>query len=220
MYYGRLRDTPFKWLDLVTLFDNPLSIQCGIAHVDSIRFFTAPALARFALHGQDSVEAQHRYHRALEQRYPDRISIVLGAHSVDAGGTLLPAYQEGVPFDRRVRIRVWKIEEKRTDVNLAMAMYRDACKGLYDQVVICSNDSDAQPVLTALREDFPGITIGVVTPVRPPDPAKGAPRGVSTSLSQQAHWTRKHILDSELEAAQLPLVVPTRKKAIRKPLHW
>ena len=117
-----MRDTPFKWLDLVTLFDNPLSIQCGIAHVDSIRFFTAPALARFALHGQDSVEAQHRYHRALEQRYLDRISIVLGAHSVDAGGTLLPAYQKGVPFDRRVRIRVWKIEEKRTDVNLATVL--------------------------------------------------------------------------------------------------
>ena len=220
LYYGRLRDTPFKWLVLVTLFDNLLRIQCGTAQVDSVKFFTAPALARFASHGQDSVEAQHRYHRALEQRYPDRISIVLGAHSVDAGGTLLPAYQEGVPFDRRVRIRVWKIEEKRTDVNLAMAMYRDACKGLYDQVVICSNDSDAQPVLTALREDFPGITIGVVTSVRPPDAAKGAPRGVSTSLSQQAHWPRKHILDSELEAASLPLVVPARKKAIRKPSHW
>jgi len=220
LYYGRLRDTSFKWLDLVALFDNLLSIQSGIQHVDSVKFFTAPALARFASHGQDSVEAQHHYHRALEQRYPDRLSIILGAHSVDAGGTLLPTYQEDVPFDRRVRTRVWKIEEKKTDVNLAMAMYRDACKGMHDQIVICSNDSDAQPALTALREDFPGITIGVVTPVRPADPAKGAFRGVSRSLSQQAHWTRRHILDAELAAAQLPAIVPTRKKAIRKPAHW
>jgi hypothetical protein len=123
----------------------------------------------------------------------------------------------GIAYDRNDRVRVWKIEEKKTDVNLAMAMYRDAAKGLFEQVVLCSNDSDAEPVL---REDFPALLIGVFTPVAPPDPARGSPPGVSSSLSRHAHWTRCYLLDGELTAAQLPPLVPTNKKPIVKPLHW
>lgn len=218
--YGRLRDTPFKWLDLVALFTALLRVQDNAAELQAVRFFTAPALARFASDGQTSVEAQHRYHRALENLYPGVFSITLGAHSMDAGGALLPAYREGHPSDRNVRTRVWKIEEKKTDVNLAMAMYRDAARGLFDQVVLCSNDSDAEPVLAALREDYPVIRIGIVTPVKPPVEGKGASRGFSSSLAQHAHWVRRHILDEELQAAQLRDVVPTSRKAIKKPAHW
>jgi hypothetical protein len=89
----------------------------------------------------------------------------------------------------------------------------------HDQV-LCPNDSDAEPVLQALREDFPHLVIGVVTPA--PDPARSAHRGVSSSLSRHAHWTwtRRCILDSELAAAQLQPRVPTKKKAIAKPAHW
>jgi len=64
------------------------------------------------------------------------------------------------------------------------------------------------------------VLIGVVTPVPAPELGKGASRGVSSSLSRHAHWTRRHILDSELAAAQLPLRIPTKKKPIDKPLHW
>ena len=144
-----------------------------------------------------------------------------GAHSYDNSGTKLPTFVPGQPFDKNVRSHVWKLEEKKTDVNLAMAMYRDAAKGRVDQVVLCSNDSDAEPVLQALREDFPALIIGVVTPVHPPPEAGGRMhRGISTSLATQAHWTRKHILDDELARAQMPPRVPTRKKPVDKPAHW
>ena len=98
-----------------------------------------------------------------------------------------------------------------------MAMYRDVAKGLYDQVVICSNDSDAEPVLEALKEDFPNLIIGVVSPLR--EHATDT-RSVSTSLSNFAKWTRRYILDEELEKAQLPTRVPTKKKPADKPPHW
>lgn len=49
-----------------------------------------------------------------------------------------------------------------------MAIYRDACQILYDQLMLCLNDSDAEPVLAAFREDFPGLLSGLVTPVSPP----------------------------------------------------
>ena len=38
-----------------------------------------------------------------------------------------------------------------------MGMYRDTSKGHVDQVVLVSNDSDAEPVLEAIVEDFPQI---------------------------------------------------------------
>ena len=175
LYYGRLRNTTYKWLDLVRLFDELLTVQDGVARIEAVKLFSAHALARFASHGNASVQAQQAYHRALQTLYPERFSIVLGTHSMDNSGALVPVFRDGMPYDRNDWVRVWKIEEKKTDVNLAMAMYRDAAKGLYDQVVLCSNDSDAEPVLQALREDFPALVIGVVTPVSPPDSVKGSP---------------------------------------------
>jgi len=106
---------------------------------------------------------------------------------MDNSGALVPVFRDGIAYDRNDRVRFWKVEYKKTDVNLAMAMYRDTAKDLYDQVVLCSNDSDAEPVLQALREDFPALLIGVVTPVSPTYLAKGSPREVCSSLSRHVH---------------------------------
>lgn len=220
LYYGRLRNTAYKWLDVVALFDTLIKVQDPRSSLEVVKLFTAPALARFATHGAASVEGQQSYHRALQLKHGNRFELICGTHSFDKDGTLLPAFVSGQPYDRNVRSRVWKLEEKKTDVNLAMAMYRDAAKGLYAQMVLCSNDSDAEPVLEALREDFSQLRIGVVTPVHPTDPGKGSPRGVSTSLAKHAHWVRRYLLDVELAQALLPAQVPTNKKPICKPAHW
>lgn len=216
LYYGRLRDTQFKWLDLVKLFTHILKIQDGPnSSLDAVKLFTAYAKASFSGHGQASAIAQQSYHRALETLYPDTFHIVLGNHSHDKNGALLPSFIDGVPYDRSVRSRVWKIEEKQTDVNLAIALYRDAAKGLFDQVVVCTNDSDIEPALKALREDFPQLTIGIVIPL-----SRSGPRPPSASLTQHSHWSRKYILDEELELSQLKEQIPTSKKTIKKPAHW
>ena len=39
-------------------------------------------------------------------------------------------------------------------------------------------------------------------------------------LTQQAHWVRHTIRSEELERSQLKDVVPTPRKAARKPAHW
>ena len=220
LYYGRIRGTPYKWLDLLALFEALLHSQDPSSRLDVVRYFSAPALARFATHGQASTEAQQSYHRALERFHGSRLSITLGTHSFDKDGTPLPRYDASKPFDRMDRVRVWKLEEKKTDVNLALAMYRDACSGKFEQLVVCSNDSDVAPALAALREDFPSLVLGVVTPRRPPVGGKSSHRSVSSSLDEHSHWTRQYLLDEELEVAQLPEKIHTGKKPIRKPLHW
>jgi uncharacterized LabA/DUF88 family protein len=220
LYYGRLRNSAFKWLDVVALFDSVVARRDQKEQIVRLRLFTAPALASFATHGAASVNAQSAYHRALLAKHPERFEIVYGKHSYDRSGTLLPSFVEGQAYDRTVRLRVWKLEEKKTDVNLALRIYRDACKGLYDRIIRMSNDSDAEPVLQALRQDFPHIMIGVVIPIPPPTPGEPTHRRISGSLSNQADWMMPHLTDEQLREAQLPDHIPTRKKPLRKPPHW
>ncbi len=220
LYYGRIRNTCFKWIDVVRLFEILLHDQNPTNELAHVHYFTAMALGRFATHGGASVAAQACYLRAHEHLHPDRFLKTLGRHSMERKGTLLPVFNPDGPYHRKQRIRVWKIEEKQTDVNIALAMYRDAASGRYAQMVICSNDSDVEPVLRAIREDFPHIRLGVVTPRHPPDGGGPAGRSVSSSLDGRADWTRTHLLDDELKRALLPLRVQTGRKPIRKPEHW
>ena len=37
-------------------------------------------------------------------------------------------------------------------------------KGLVDQLILVSNDSDAEPVLAAITEDFPHLKLGLIMP--------------------------------------------------------
>lgn len=219
LYYGRLRGTQYKWLDVVALFSQiTRSIEPG-SQIISVKFFTAPALPKFASYGKESMRAQNDYHRALEAKYPKHFKKVLGSHVYEKDGTKMPLYVEGDDFDKDNTVRVWRLVEKKTDVNLALAMYRDVSKGVVDQVVLISNDTDTEPVISALIEDYPTIKIGMIMPRGPQTSGKKG-RPASSSLMELAHWSRPYINDEELMAAQLPDQVPTKKKPAIKPIHW
>lgn len=215
LYYSRLRGTPFKWLDLVALFrDQVMRAQAPEAHVVAVKYFTAPALAKFATHGAAAVIAQNEYHRALKARHGDLLAIISGYHVVQNVHML--AHQE--PPDKNQKVAVWRVEEKQTDVNIALTMYRDLAKQQADIAVLCSNDSDMVPVVRAIKEDFPAVQVGIIAPL--PEPQENKIRRANAELQRVADWTRHHLRDQELQAAQLPDTVATRKKAARRPLHW
>ena len=81
LYYGRLRHTEPKWLDVVALLEGLLKVQDPAAVLAAVKYFTAPALAKFSAHGQNSMMAQQSYHRALEALHPRRFSITYGTHT-------------------------------------------------------------------------------------------------------------------------------------------
>jgi hypothetical protein len=110
------------------------------------------------------------------------------------------------------------IEEKQTDVNIALHAYRDAVQGVCNQVVICSNDSDLEPALRMIRMDAPHTKIGLIMPLRATAKADG--KVPNKRLTPLAHWVRHYIMDEELAQSQLPPNVPTRKKPASKPGHW
>lgn len=113
LYYGRLRDTQYKWLDVVALFSQITRSIEPHSQIISVKFFTAPALPKFSRHREESMRAQNDYHRALEAKYPDKFEKVLGSHVYEKDGTKMPLYIEGSPFDKDNTVQVWRLVEKK-----------------------------------------------------------------------------------------------------------
>ncbi|MEI8366724.1 MAG: NYN domain-containing protein, partial [Parachlamydiaceae bacterium] len=134
LYYSRLKGTPYKWLDIVALFRERILLpQDPDAEVVRIKYFTAPVKASYARHGIDSTSAQAQYLRALQARYASLVEVVQGFHIFEP--TRLPTYRQGKDPTKDDVSPVWMIEEKQTDVNVALHAYRDAIQGNCEQLV-------------------------------------------------------------------------------------
>lgn len=214
LYYGAVHGSPYKWLDIVKLFQSICNEQEPLSKIAAVKFFTAPVKAKVSTHGDSSVSSQNNYHKALNSLYPEILEIINGSFMQERG--LLPRYQK--PLNKNDKLEVWRLEEKKTDVNIALHMYRDVIKREAEQFVLVSNDSDLVPALEFIKEENIDITVGSVIPRRKVKGSKS--RTTSKEISDLSHWTRKYILDSELENAQLPDMVPSRKKPAYKPDYW
>lgn len=70
LYYSRIKNTPYKWLNIVELFrDQILKSQDLFAEVVAVKYFTAPVKASYARHGTTSEQAQTQCLRALQAKY-------------------------------------------------------------------------------------------------------------------------------------------------------
>lgn len=209
LYYGRLQGTPHKWLDLPCLIRHVLRIQNPAFQLTHVKYFTSPVLGSLATRGNASVEAQNAYLRALEA---SGVEIIKGRHQLESGKS--PRFVAGMKASRADTVDVWHLDEKETDVRMALSMYRDACQKLMDQAVLISSDTDMVPTLELLKSDFQ-LPTGLILPRHPA--GKRPPAG---SLQQRCDWTRQYLLDTELAASQFPARVPTRKKPADKPAYW
>ena len=159
-----------------------------------VKFFTADIKTRFSTHGLAAQDSQDRYHRTLTTLYPDKLRIIKGYYSVQPR----PLIRYKNPPDKADRVKVWTLEEKQTDVNIALHLYRDVVvKHLCDQVVVVTNDTDVEPALQMLRADCGNsVQVGVVLPLRQPVTDTTARPG-NNRLSTLADWTRRYILEQE-----------------------
>lgn len=146
--------------------------------------------------------------------------MTLGSHRL--APSIAPRFVHGQPASRTDQVDIWLLEEKQSDVNVALGMYRAACRSdelEIEHIVLVSGDTDLAPALAMIRKDFPHLHIGVILPHR--EGHSGASREPPGSLKAHAHWMRRQITDAELQACQLPPKVPlARKPAIVKPDYW
>lgn len=218
LFYGLLAGTQYKWLDLPSLLAHILRVEHPDNTLVSVSFFTSGVKPSLASRGIRSKEAQDSYLRALIARGVD---VTYGRHQLESGKA--PRFvNKKTPASRLDQVDIWKLEEKETDVHIAISMYRLAARQAslmpeerLQQIVLVSADTDMTPALRALREDFPNLRIGVILPHR-----EGIKRTIPGSLKHHAHWMRHIVTTEELATHQFPSRVPTQKKPAVKPDYW
>lgn len=196
LYYGALKGTPHKWLDLEEMCRRLLPKD----NVVAIRYFTARVSARPA--DPQQPQRQQTYLRALKTQ--PLVSIHYGhflAHTVR-----MPLANPRPDGPRTAE--VVKTEEKGSDVNLASHLLLDAFRKDCEVGVVVSNDSDLRvPIRIAEREL--GIKVGIINP-QPPHHRSRALTGTFF----------KQLRPSILEACQLPDVIRDSDGEFRKPDSW
>ncbi len=177
------------------------------------KYFSSPVLGKFSPHGDLSERAQAAYLRALEAQ--PGVEVILGHYA----GRKDSALRYCKPPKSHKRVLVWKLEEKKTDVAIAVSMYRDAAQDRADQILLVTNDSDFCPVLEFIRQDFPSVRVGVLVPGR--EKADGSKsRTVTAHLVQHADWVRSSFTERYLSESQLPDRVRTGGKPADRPELW
>ena len=195
LYYGALRGTPYKWLDLVGLFQDILGPTHGI---QKVKYFTARVLKQKDLLGS---ARQDIYLEALDKHCPD-VESVFGYFS-ERTKRLPLADSE----DEQEMVRVLTVEEKGTDVNIAVHMLHDAWLDDYDCAVLVSNDGDLAEALRLVKSDCKKE----IRLMRP----RGTQR--SGKLSRHADFFH-HITPGVLEKNQLPSPIPGTR--LFRPKEW
>jgi uncharacterized LabA/DUF88 family protein len=195
LYYGAVRGTPYKWLDIERLFRRLRNKD----HIKAIHYFTT-------LVGLPQKLNQLTYLRALDAS--PLINIILGQFKT-----------------RRVICRVMNCpytgkkvfgttEEKRTDVNIALQMLDDAYQNKADCFILVTGDSDLVPAIHKLKMRFPSKYVIVYIPAR--DPVRGA----AVELLSAAD--RDRILPLHMiKLSQFPPTIETADGSkIVKPAAW
>jgi len=109
-------------------------------------------------------------------------------------------------------VKVHNFTEKKTDVNLASDLFAGAWTGAYEQAVICSNDTDLEGALRAVKQNRPAVRIGLVAPIPSNDSRK-----IAADLEKFADWS-KRLSMVHIERSQLPDKIPGT--ALRRPGSW
>ena len=191
-YYGVLKNTPYKWLDLERFY----TLLLPHDRIQTIKFFTSlvgPGPHRVR---QDTLL------KALRTCAP-MVEVILGRFK-----TKKVVCRNCTGSTRRVP------EEKRTDVNIGIHMIDDAHRGRCEQQVVVSGDSDLVPAVRMVREGFPQIKTTVYIPARTKQ------RGAAAELREAADRSN-HVPLQLLPLAQLPPRIPDGVGGfIEKPAEW
>ena len=176
LYYGCVKDTPYRWLDLAAFCARLLPHN----QINHIRYFTALVTPR--VDDPQQRIRQETYLRAL--RTIPNLSLYT-SHFLASKVWMKRADGGGY-------VRVLKSEEKGSDVNLASSLLIDCYRSDCDIAVIISNDSDLAFPIDHVKRHL-GKIIGIINPHKRP----------SRELLALANFF-KSIRPSALAACQFP----------------
>lgn len=197
LYYGAVKGTPYKWLDIAKM----VQLLLPKNQLLKIKYFTA--LVNSRPQDPDQPLRQQIYLRAL--RTIPNLEIILGhflSHEVSMPLANCPPGQQRYA-------QVIKTEEKGSDVNIATHLLHDGYQGTYGVAIVISNDSDLVEAIKIVRNE---LKKGVIVL----NPFKDTP---SVELNKVATFV-KPIRQGVLAVSQFPSPMQDRNGSFYKPPNW
>lgn len=194
LYYGAVKGSPYKWLDLSALCHRMLPNDT----IQSIEYFTAIVSAR--PYDLNLPVRQQVYLRALR---------TIGNLTISYGHFLTHSHRMVLTGSNPVK-KVWvdKTEEKGSDVNIATHLLRDAYQKKFEVAVLVTNDSDLVEPVRVVRREL-NLPIGILNPQQ----------HHSAVLKAEATFM-KRIRQSDVAACQFPAIFNDAKGQFHKPASW
>ena len=203
LYYGMLRGTPHKWLNIKAFAKKLLLPEYRI---DAVKYFTSRVIDK--TDGCHRAERQARYLDALSSQ---GIQVFEGYYRVrverleaierpckSCSFVTHPGYVRGI-----------RTSEKLTDVNMATELLKDAYENRADAFVLISGDADFAPALRVVRYST-GHSVIVFNPQK----------SISNELRRYATFYR-NIPQGFADGCRLPDSFETDKgQTIRCPAEW
>ncbi|WP_433179980.1 NYN domain-containing protein [Actinoallomurus sp. CA-150999] len=199
LYYGCLKGTPYKWLDLDALSRRLLPDD----RIHRIRYFTARISPR-----PDDPQCHQR-----QQYYLRALATIphLEVHLGRFQQTTTRMRLAHPPAHGPRTVEVIKTEEKGSDVNLATHLLADAFRSDFETAVIITNDADLAEPIRMVRHEL-DLRIGIANP-HPPHRRSGALFQVTPTFFRQ-------IRPSTLRDCQFPDTLWDRQGRMQRPTKW
>ena len=205
LYYGLLKGTPYKWLDLWTFARTLILPDIELA---TVKYFTAPI--RTYPYDLEASDRQKIYLQAITAI--GNVEVIHGFYSKNKALAPFAAPKCSLcDVPQNGLIPIVKLEEKRSDVNLAVSLVSDAALGKADCFVVITGDSDQVGAMEAVRRLF-----GKQVVVFNPHPTE------SRHLKQAASYYKSIPRDLPAQC-QLPDTIPYGKRGDRflhRPPAW
>jgi uncharacterized LabA/DUF88 family protein len=177
----------YKWIDITSLAEKFITKKDKI---EDIYYFTA-----LAIWSPDKVRRHKAFIKAQE---------IKGVKTI---------YGEFRRRDKECRIckkTYQTFEEKQTDLNIAIQLFKLSIQDKYDKALIISGDSDLIPAIEAVKSTFPHKKIGVIIPI-----------GRSAEQLKQTCDFYMKMKEKHLKASMLPDVINLGDdKKIERPNLW
>lgn len=196
LYYGAVKGTPYKWLDISKLCQLLLHKN----EIVKIKYFTAQIGAR--QNDPDKPTRQQTFLRAL--RTIPNLEIIYGTFLTKP--CMMPL--AGCPPGQQQFVKVIKTEEKGSDVNIATHLLVDGFKGEFQTAVLITNDSDLLEPIKYVRYELM-LEVGQINPHKRP----------SIALLKHVSFI-KPIRKGVLAASQFPDTLNDENGEFSKPPEW
>lgn len=200
LYRRALENTPYRWLDIEVLSEIVLSQY----DVIQVRYYTANISS--VPNDPSQRQRQQIYLRALETK----VKIVIHKGQFKSENKHLPVSPWEFDNDGKPRtVKVNKIKEKGSDVNLAAHLLLDAFTARAEAFFVLSSDSDFFEPMSIVKRLGLG-TMGLILPSEVS----------SKRLVRVADPYVHHIRKGTLREAQFPDTILDLQGEIRKPSRW